>query len=103
METRSPDRTAILIVRLWIEAPFPDGFRARIVQTPDSRSREQTASMAGSPEDVYAAVRSWVEECVETDEPAEIRRHPSRHPSGDAAVTPRRDGVTDLSDFRRRE
>lgn len=99
METRAPDRTAILIVRLWIEAPSPDGFRARIIQTPDSRSREQTASAAGSPEDVYAAVRRWVEECVETDEPAEIRRHPS----GDASVTPRRDGVTNLSGFRRRE
>ena len=99
METRSLDRTAILIVRLWIEAPPPDGFRARIIQTLDSRSRAQTASAAHSPGDVYAAVRSWVEECVETDEPAEIRRHPS----GDASVTPWGDGVTNLSDFRRRE
>ena len=103
MDTRSSDRTAILIVHLWIEDASPEGFRARITRTLDSRDRERTASMAGTPEDVYTTVRTWVEGVVDADETPHVSRHPSREaPDRDASVTPRSDGVTDISDFRRK-
>jgi hypothetical protein len=62
--TRSPDRTGILIVRLWVENDVLLGFRARITQTMDSLEPEQSSAMAASPEDVYSAVRTWVEAFV---------------------------------------
>lgn len=61
MKTPTPDRSAILIVRLWIERDSPDGFRARITQTLDSTGHEQAMAAASDPEDVYATVRAWVE------------------------------------------
>ena len=64
--TRSHDRTGILIVRLWVEHDVRLGFRARITQTMDSTEPEQASAMAASPEDVYAAVRTWVEEFVDS-------------------------------------
>jgi hypothetical protein len=96
MATRSSDRTGILIVHLWVEEGTSEGFRARITQTLDSRDREQTGSAAANPEDVYTTVRTWVEGFVDAGEaPGPL------HPSRDASVTPRSDGVTDISDFRR--
>lgn len=60
--TRPPaDRTAILIVRLWVEADAGDGFRARITQTFDSTSSEHAVLAAANPENLYAVVRTWVE------------------------------------------
>lgn len=61
MTDRYTDRTGILIVRLWMEPHATDGFRARITQTLDSATDEQKSAMAARPEDVYAAVRTWVE------------------------------------------
>jgi hypothetical protein len=89
MNAPPSDRTGILVLHLWIETGTPERFRARITQKFDSGDREQTASAAATPEDVYAAVRTWVTRFLDTD----LAR--------DASVTPRNDGVTDISDFRR--
>jgi len=62
MKTSSADRTGILIVRLWIEADASAGFRARITQTTDSRSSHQAMATAGTPEEIYTVVRTWVEQ-----------------------------------------
>ena len=59
------DRTGILIVRLWIEGNAHEGFRARITQTGDSAGPEKAMSTAANPEDLYAAVRTWVETFVD--------------------------------------
>ena len=67
MQTSSVDRTGILIVRLWMEATIRDGFRARITQTTDSRSPHQEMATAGTPEEVYALVRTWVEDFTNAD------------------------------------
>ena len=61
MKTQSSDRTGILIVRLWIEGNALEGLRARITQTLDSSKPEQATAAAATPEDIYAAVRTWVE------------------------------------------
>jgi hypothetical protein len=62
--TPSSDRTGLLIVRLWVEHDSLLGFRARITQSLDSSGKEQTTTVAGSPEDVYAVVQTWVEAFV---------------------------------------
>ena len=67
MRTSSVDRTGILIVRLWMEPTMQDGFRARITQTTDSRSPYHEMATAGTPEEVYAVVRTWVEGFTNTD------------------------------------
>ena len=60
MSVTEPNRTGLLIVRLWIEAA-ETGFRARITQTLDSSRADQGMSMASSPEEVYAVVQRWVQ------------------------------------------
>lgn len=69
MSTRSSDRTGLLIVRLWIEPSAHDALRARITQTLDSTLDEQGTATAGSPEDIYTLVRTFVEAFVEQGVP----------------------------------
>jgi len=59
------DRTGILIVRLWIEGNAIEGFRAHVTQTNDSAGLEQGMSTAGTPDDLYAVVRLWVEAFIQ--------------------------------------
>ena len=74
MKSQTSDRTGILIVRLWIEGNPDEGFRARITQTLDSTGAEDaTAAAAAVPEDVYTAVRSWVEAFVDQESPTILR------------------------------
>jgi hypothetical protein len=73
MTTRSLDRTGFLIVRLWIEGNPRDGLRARIMQTLDSTGNEQAMSTAASPEEIYAAVKTWVETIVDQNADPPIR------------------------------
>jgi hypothetical protein len=65
MNALSPDRTGILIVRLWIEANSREGLRARITQTLDSTGSEEAMATAAGPEDIYEVVRTWVEAFVD--------------------------------------
>jgi hypothetical protein len=65
VKTNSFARTGILIVRAWIEGNANGGFRARITQTNDSIGSEQSMTTAGNPEDVYAAVQTWVETFIQ--------------------------------------
>jgi hypothetical protein len=67
MKADSPDRTGLLIVRLWIDGSPHDGLRARITQTLDSAESEQTTGASASPEGIYAAVRTWVEAFVRSE------------------------------------
>ena len=64
MKTPVPDRTGILIVRLWIEATADQGLRARITQTLDASGHKQSTASAATPEDIYSLVRTWVETFV---------------------------------------
>ena len=61
MKTPTPDRTGILIVRLWIEGTADGGLRARITQTHDTTGPEQAMASAATPDDIYSVVRTWVE------------------------------------------
>ena len=63
MKLPMADRTGIFIVRLWLEGNAQQGFRARMTQTLDSTG-DQKMSMAANADDVYSAVRTWVEAFV---------------------------------------
>jgi antitoxin component HigA of HigAB toxin-antitoxin module len=80
MQPQSPDRTGILIVRLWIEANVHGGFRARITQTLDSASPDQTKDIAATPDDIYAVVRTWVEAFVRSEAADKIGPEPPVSP-----------------------
>ena len=57
------DRTAALVVRVWIEDD--DGFRARLTGSPldDEGTGEQiTVAVAATPSEVVDAVRAWLDE-----------------------------------------
>ena len=61
MVSPAVDRTAILILRVWTEGHPRTGFRARITQTLDSSASERKVATAATPDDIYAAIRTWVE------------------------------------------
>jgi len=67
MKAQSPDRTGLLILRLWIEGNAREGFRARITQTLDSAGTERAVAMAGTPGAVYTVVQNWVDEFVNSN------------------------------------
>lgn len=67
MKTQSPDRTGLLLLRLWIEGNARDGFRARITQTLDSAGTERAVATAGTPQAVCTAVQTWVDEFVDSN------------------------------------
>ena len=63
----TPDRTGLLIVRLWIEGNVSDGFRARITQKLDSAVGEHTVAMAGNSDDVCTIVQKWIDAFVNSN------------------------------------
>ncbi|HVE92348.1 MAG TPA: hypothetical protein VNE62_08635 [Actinomycetota bacterium] len=68
--TTQPDRTGILIVRVWMEPHGLKRFRARVTQTLDSMNRKHSMASASSPEELYAAVRNWVESFCDSTPPS---------------------------------
>lgn len=67
--TSSADRTGILIVHLWQEPGSRVGLRARITQSMDSMRPELAMATAANAEDIYALVRTWVEDFVTLSSP----------------------------------
>jgi hypothetical protein len=55
------ERTGVLVVRAWIEGDPPQ-LKARITQTTDVATREPVSSAASTAEQIYDAVRRWLEE-----------------------------------------
>lgn len=61
MKVPSSDRTGALIIRLWIEANHETGLRARITQTLDTTTADQSVAVATSADDICTVVKQWVE------------------------------------------
>jgi hypothetical protein len=55
----------VLLVRAWVEDGSPSGLRARITQTRDLTSDEQTITIAASIDEVCRTVRIWLEDLVD--------------------------------------
>jgi hypothetical protein len=85
MEIQSPDRTGMLIVRLWIEAHHERGLRARITQTLDATATEQSVAVASSAEDICAVVKGWVDDFAGPGSDAHVRNVPANSPGEGSA------------------
>lgn len=62
MSIRSPDRTGVLIVRLWIEASHETGLRARITRSLDSSKDEELTAVASTADGICEIVKKWVDD-----------------------------------------
>jgi len=62
MKRHTPDRTGLLIVRLWVEAHHETGLRARITQCLDTTTTETSVAVASTADDIYTVVKQWVED-----------------------------------------
>jgi hypothetical protein len=68
------ERSAVLIVRAWVEGgPVPQ-LTARITQSRDLRRTEQISFATTKPDEVMAAVRAWLDAVLEPADPS-----PTRH------------------------
>ena len=54
-------RTALLILRLWTEGEDPGTLRARITHTRDLALPGHTRTASGSPDDICALVKDWLD------------------------------------------
>lgn len=57
----SPDRTGVMIVRLWIEPKHEAGLRARITSTLDATDVEHSVAAGASADEICDVVKEWVD------------------------------------------
>ncbi len=55
------EQTAVLVIRAWTEALAERSLRARITQTLDISTGTSVETAAGSEEEIFAAVRAWLQ------------------------------------------
>lgn len=67
MGLRSPDRTGVLIVRLWIEASHETGLRARITKSLDATKSEEVTAVASTADGICEVVKEWVDDFAAHD------------------------------------
>jgi hypothetical protein len=68
------ERTGVLVLRVWIEYDGADGLRARITESSDILSYEQTTVVVGTIDDVLRVVRDWLDAFVDTRDVPVTRR-----------------------------
>ena len=56
-------RTGVLMARVWIEDDTDRGWRCRIIRTADIARAGEVSSVVSTPEQVFNAVREWLERC----------------------------------------
>jgi hypothetical protein len=61
MECADVQRTGVLVVRAWLEEGAEVGLRARVTHTLDVSRRGEIVLVAATQEEIYAAVRTWLE------------------------------------------
>jgi hypothetical protein len=60
-----PQRTGVMIIRVWLEPDHPRPLRATLTSTVDVADGEETRRSAASVETVCDGVREWLEEFLE--------------------------------------
>jgi hypothetical protein len=55
------ERSAVLMVRAWVESGSVPRLRARITQSRDLRRTEQISIATTAPDEILAAVRAWLD------------------------------------------
>jgi hypothetical protein len=67
---RSGRAAGVLLVRAWIEGgPDEPRLRARITETRDLTSSEQTVTTSATVDEVCRTVRAWLEELLDQGHP----------------------------------
>ena len=61
MTTANMERTAVLVVRVWIETGLETGLRARITATREIDSPAAVVTFASTVDSISATVRDWLE------------------------------------------
>lgn len=59
------ERAGVMIVRIWIEQGHENALRARLTESGDLASREQTTHSASSVDEIVQLVRDWAERFAE--------------------------------------
>jgi hypothetical protein len=54
------ERTAVLIIRLWVEGDPAAGFRARITRTVDVRKTDQVSTVTANKQEILDIVDGWL-------------------------------------------
>ncbi|HZQ81932.1 MAG TPA: hypothetical protein VFB25_08155 [Gaiellaceae bacterium] len=65
MAAKDGERAGVLIIRLWVEPGAEGQLRARLTQSRDLASRDQTTHAAGSVDEIVDHVRAWAEDFSE--------------------------------------
>jgi len=63
--TPSRERTALLVIRAWIETNSETQLRARITQTADLNGRKEISTAAATRDDIASAVTEWLDRLLE--------------------------------------
>jgi hypothetical protein len=59
--SRRHGQAGLLVVRVWVESNGSHALRARITQTLDLESRDESVMVVSSVDEVVAAVRAWLD------------------------------------------
>jgi hypothetical protein len=62
----TPERTGILVVRVWLEQGAPGRLRARLTQTADLGDPSTTLATAADVPGVCAAVEAWLRQFLDS-------------------------------------
>jgi hypothetical protein len=63
MAQRQEYRTGVLMARVWVEDGSDLGWRCRITRTADIAQVAEVSSVVSTPEQVFNAVREWLDRC----------------------------------------
>lgn len=62
MNSEQPERSAVMVLRLWMEPQHENGLRVRITQTLDTETAEESVAVVATADDICAVVKRWVED-----------------------------------------
>lgn len=73
MATEASERSAVLVVRAWIEGDPSIGLRVRVTEAVDNAAPEYLVTTAANIDDVCAGIRSWLESLIARQSPPRPR------------------------------
>jgi hypothetical protein len=63
-----PERTGVLVIRVWLEQEAPGRLRARLIQTADPGGTPATLATAAGVAGIRDAVEAWLEQFLDRSE-----------------------------------
>jgi hypothetical protein len=68
LDANAPERTGILVVRVWLEQDAPGRLRARLTQAADLGEAPSTLATAADVPGVCVAVEAWLRQFLDSPE-----------------------------------